>query len=81
MGEKLNFSTNLNNFHNVSLGQGQEVVAEDALDVAANNGHWVILQVSHLRFCKINLSIKYMFQVLFMNFNRMCTWLKNGYLL
>lgn len=29
----------------MSLGQGQEVVAENALDVAAENGHWVILQV------------------------------------
>lgn len=29
----------------MSLGQGQEVVAEDALDVAAETGHWVILQV------------------------------------
>ena len=32
-------------FHNVSLGQGQEVVAEAALDVAAEDGHWVVLQV------------------------------------
>lgn len=29
----------------MSLGQGQEVVAENALDMAAENGHWVILQV------------------------------------
>lgn len=29
----------------MSLGQGQEVVAENALDVAAESGHWVILQV------------------------------------
>ena len=36
------------NFHNVSLGQGQEVVAESALDVAAEKGHWVILQNIHL---------------------------------
>lgn len=46
LGEKLNFSANLQNFHSVSLGQGQEVVAEEALDVAAKSGHWVILQVS-----------------------------------
>lgn len=32
----------------MSLGQGQEVVAEDALDVAAEKGHWVILQNIHL---------------------------------
>ncbi|KAK2510601.1 hypothetical protein Q9233_017586 [Columba guinea] len=36
------------NFHNVSLGQGQEVVAEQALDLAAKEGHWVILQNIHL---------------------------------
>uniref|UniRef100_A0A8C9XQ20 Dynein axonemal heavy chain 17 n=1 Tax=Sander lucioperca TaxID=283035 RepID=A0A8C9XQ20_SANLU len=36
------------NFHNVSLGQGQEVIAEQALDLAARNGHWVILQNIHL---------------------------------
>lgn len=29
----------------MSLGQGQEAVAESALDVAAEMGHWVILQV------------------------------------
>lgn len=29
----------------MSLGQGQEVVAEKALDLAAHEGHWVILQV------------------------------------
>lgn len=36
------------NFHNVSLGQGQETVAEQAMDVAAKNGHWVVLQNIHL---------------------------------
>ena len=34
------------NFHNVSLGQGQEVVAEAAMNTAAAEGRWVILQVS-----------------------------------
>lgn len=29
----------------MSLGQGQETVAERALETAAKNGHWVILQV------------------------------------
>ena len=47
LGKKLGFTVDNKNFHNVSLGQGQEVVAENALDVAAKNGHWVILQVSH----------------------------------
>lgn len=46
LGLKLNFSCNLNNFHNVSLGQGQEIIAEEALDIAAKCGHWVVLQVN-----------------------------------
>lgn len=45
LGKKLGYTFNNRNFHNVSLGQGQEVVAEQALDVAAAEGHWVILQV------------------------------------
>ncbi|XP_010613302.1 dynein heavy chain 9, axonemal isoform X2 [Fukomys damarensis] len=47
-GRKLGYSFNNRNFHNVSLGQGQEVVAEAALDLAAKKGHWVILQNIHL---------------------------------
>ncbi|NXH09440.1 DYH9 protein, partial [Bucco capensis] len=47
-GKKLGYTFNNRNFHNVSLGQGQEVVAEGALDVAAKEGHWVILQNIHL---------------------------------
>lgn len=37
----------------MSLGQGQEVVAEDALDVAAEKGHWVILQVRGAQHCGV----------------------------
>lgn len=48
LGEKLKFTMQLGNLHNVSLGQGQEVVAEAAIDVAAEKGHWVILQNIHL---------------------------------
>nr|CAB3238637.1 dynein beta chain, ciliary-like [Phallusia mammillata] len=48
IGTKLGFSIDNNNFHNVSLGQGQEIVAEQALDLAAKDGHWVILQNVHL---------------------------------
>uniref|UniRef100_A0A671VS67 Dynein axonemal heavy chain 17 n=1 Tax=Sparus aurata TaxID=8175 RepID=A0A671VS67_SPAAU len=44
-GKKLGYTFDNKNFHNVSLGQGQEVIAEQALDLAAKNGHWVILQV------------------------------------
>ncbi|XP_058477020.1 dynein heavy chain 9, axonemal isoform X3 [Solea solea] len=47
-GKKLGFTFDNKNFHNVSLGQGQEVVAEQALTLAAENGHWVILQNIHL---------------------------------
>uniref|UniRef100_A0A4W6G7A8 Dynein axonemal heavy chain 17 n=1 Tax=Lates calcarifer TaxID=8187 RepID=A0A4W6G7A8_LATCA len=43
-GKKLGFTFDNKNFHNVSLGQGQEIIAEQALDLAAKNGHWVILQ-------------------------------------
>ncbi|NXA80883.1 DYH9 protein, partial [Thryothorus ludovicianus] len=47
-GKKLGYTFNHGNLHNISLGQGQEVVAEQALDVAAKEGHWVILQNIHL---------------------------------
>ncbi|KAL7723821.1 hypothetical protein ACLKA6_002146 [Drosophila palustris] len=33
---------------NVSLGQGQEIIAEKAIETAAQQGHWVILQNIHL---------------------------------
>ncbi|XP_065591372.1 dynein axonemal heavy chain 17 isoform X1 [Cyrtonyx montezumae] len=48
LGKKLNFTINNGKIHNISLGQGQEVVAEQALEVAAAQGHWVILQNIHL---------------------------------
>ena len=35
LGKKLGFMQSQKNFHNVSLGQGQEVVAEEAMEVAA----------------------------------------------
>ena len=35
LGKKLGFTQVKKNFHNVSLGQGQEVVAEEAMDLAA----------------------------------------------
>uniref|UniRef100_A0A669CGX6 Dynein axonemal heavy chain 17 n=1 Tax=Oreochromis niloticus TaxID=8128 RepID=A0A669CGX6_ORENI len=47
-GRKLGYTFDNKNFHNVSLGQGQEVIAEQALNLAAKNGHWVILQNIHL---------------------------------
>ncbi|XP_067164351.1 dynein axonemal heavy chain 17 [Apteryx mantelli] len=48
LGRKLNFTIDNGKIHNVSLGQGQEIVAENALDVASVQGHWVILQNIHL---------------------------------
>jgi dynein heavy chain len=48
LGKKLKFTVDDKNFHNVSLGQGQEIVAEKALELAATEGHWVILQNIHL---------------------------------
>ena len=34
----------------ISNVQGQEVVAEKALEIASKEGHWVILQVSVYKF-------------------------------
>merc|ERR1719412_2198500 len=48
LGEKLGFSRDNKNFHNISLGQGQEVVAERAMEVASKEGHWVVLENIHL---------------------------------
>lgn len=48
LGKQLGFSSDNGNFYNVSLGQGQEVVAEAAMDKAATSGHWVVLQNIHL---------------------------------
>nr|XP_020468391.1 dynein heavy chain 11, axonemal-like isoform X3 [Monopterus albus] len=48
LGLKLGFSIDQGNLHNVSLGQGQEEVAERVLRNASKLGHWVILQNVHL---------------------------------
>lgn len=48
LGLKLNFSFDNNNLYSISLGQGQEIVAEKALDVASEIGGWVVLQNIHL---------------------------------
>ncbi|XP_062336891.1 dynein axonemal heavy chain 11 [Osmerus eperlanus] len=48
LGGKLGFTIDLGKLHNVSLGQGQEAVAEVAMEKAAKEGHWVILQNIHL---------------------------------
>ncbi|KAI8438867.1 hypothetical protein MSG28_011209 [Choristoneura fumiferana] len=48
LGKVMGFTADNGNFHNVSLGQGQEVVAEQAMDEALEKGHWVVLQNIHL---------------------------------
>ncbi|KAK9886617.1 hypothetical protein WA026_017539 [Henosepilachna vigintioctopunctata] len=48
LGKKLGFTHRKGNFHSVSLGQGQEIVAETSLDLASAAGHWVILENIHL---------------------------------
>uniref|UniRef100_A0A3B4YI13 Dynein axonemal heavy chain 11 n=1 Tax=Seriola lalandi dorsalis TaxID=1841481 RepID=A0A3B4YI13_SERLL len=51
LGTRLGFSIDQGTLHNVSLGQGQEEVAERALRNASKLGHWVILQNVHLVAC------------------------------
>lgn len=48
LGKTMNFSVECDNLHNISLGQGQEQVAEAAIKIAVEMGHWVILQNIHL---------------------------------
>lgn len=48
LGDQLGFSESNGNFANISLGQGQEVVAEAALEKAVREGSWLILQNVHL---------------------------------
>lgn len=56
LGKKLGFTIDLGKLHNVSLGQGQESVAELAMEKASEEGHWVILQVS-LCVCYLYISV------------------------
>ena len=56
LGKKLGFTFDNNNFHNISLGQGQEIVAEQAMDLASKEGHWVVLQVCFIWRFKLHLS-------------------------
>lgn len=48
LGQQLGFCIENANFHNVSLGQGQESVAEAAIRGAKLSGDWVVLQNVHL---------------------------------
>lgn len=48
LGLKLGFTIDRGTLHNVSLGQGQEEIAETVVKNASKLGHWVILQVGCL---------------------------------
>lgn len=48
LGRKLGFTEENGKFKNVSLGQGQEIVAEQALERLSHTGGWVMLQNIHL---------------------------------
>ncbi|CAM9273797.1 unnamed protein product [Choristocarpus tenellus] len=47
LADKYGFVKN-ESYHNVSMGQGQDVVAMSCLELAHRNGHWVILNNIHL---------------------------------
>ena len=48
LGRTLGYTASNKNFHHISLGQGQEKVAEEAMERASKHGHWVVLQNIHL---------------------------------
>lgn len=48
LGHRMRFTVDRANFHNVALGQGQELLAEAAINQAMRHGHWVVLQNIHL---------------------------------
>lgn len=45
-GKKIGFTIDSGRFHNITLGQKQEMVAKEAFKKAAPHGHWVLFQVS-----------------------------------
>jgi dynein heavy chain len=47
-GATLGKTTNAGTFTNISMGQGQEKIAEDCLTDSAKNGKWIFIQNVHL---------------------------------
>ena len=48
LGVQEGFTTHKNNFFNISLGQGQDVVANAKLEISYKDGCWIMLQNVHL---------------------------------
>jgi dynein heavy chain len=48
LGMKMGFTFDNGKYHMVSLGQGQEPIAEAAMMTGAKEGHWVVLENIHL---------------------------------
>ena len=48
LGQKEGFTSQKNNYFNISLGQGQDLIANPRLDMAYREGCWVMLQNVHL---------------------------------
>ena len=48
MGAALGFTSDAGKFSNIALGQGQELIAEKAIENGHKHGHWVFLQNVHL---------------------------------
>jgi dynein heavy chain len=48
LGKKMGYTFDNEKFHMVSLGQGQEPIAEEAMRNGAKNGTWVVLENIHL---------------------------------
>jgi dynein heavy chain len=48
LGKEMGFTFDNGKYHMVSLGQGQEPIAEAAMKKGAEEGHWVVLENIHL---------------------------------
>jgi len=48
LGKKMGFTSDNGKYHFISLGQGQEIIAEEAMKLGAKEGHWVVLENVHI---------------------------------